>query len=89
MRTKEQHDAAYNGITPAEFGARTSQSAGNVRALIASGWFTGKLVDGRPALSDIAGPNAGQPRYKINPGAVSLYLTERAEPRDSRSRKAS
>lgn len=91
MRTRLQHNFAYNGLTPAEFAERTSQSAGQVRQLIAARWF--KAEGDVPELLDVASIGAKQPTWKIHPSAVDRFLKERSEPRIypkiERKRKAS
>lgn len=91
MSTREKFHFAFNGLSVAEFGRRTSQSAAQVRKLIATGWFNDlHMPDGRPACIDIADFGAKMPRFKINPGAVEKYLTERSQPREypKRERKS-
>jgi hypothetical protein len=77
MRTRQQHEYAYNGLTTAEFGERTGQSAAQVLDLIDSGWFDWDTEDGKPACLDIAGVNARQPTFRIHPAAVERFYKER------------
>lgn len=77
MRTREQHIYAYNGMTPAEFGARTGQKAQAVRNMIEAGWF-GWTEDGLPECLDIGKVGAKTPTYRILPVALKRYYRERA-----------
>lgn len=78
MRTRQQFDYAYNGLSPAEFGERTGQSAEQVHKLIAAGWFRWTTEDGKPGCLDIRDAGAKQPTYRIHPSAVERYYRERA-----------
>lgn len=77
MRTRQQHQYAYGGISPREFGERTGQSPQQVRELIEVGWF-GWTADGLPECLDVASPKAKQPTYRIHASAVQRYYRERA-----------
>lgn len=78
MRTRKlQSQYDYNGLTTGEFGARTGQSAEQVRELIDSGWFKW-TEDGMPECLDISAPNAKRPTYRIHVSAVKRYYQQRA-----------
>lgn len=76
MRTRQQEEYRYQGISPREFGERTCQSPQQVRKLIERGWF-GWTPDGLPECLDVSDPDAKQRTYKIHASAVKRFLQER------------
>lgn len=76
-RTAQQWQYEYNGISPAEFGKRTGQSAEQVRALITAGWFEW-TKDGKPECLDVSGVGSKNHRYKIHVSAVERFYKDRA-----------
>lgn len=76
MRTRQQHQYDYAGLTTGEFAKRTGQSAEQVRELIDAGWF--KWVDGMPECLDVSAPGSKRPSYRIRTSAVERYYEERA-----------
>ena len=82
MRTRQQHQYAYTGLSTGEFAERTGQSVQQVRALIASGWFAW-TADGLPECLDVSNPGSRQPTWKIHTSAVKRFYQERAAPRNA------
>jgi hypothetical protein len=77
MRTRQQEHYRYNGLSPREFGERTSQSEESVRQLIEDGWFDW-IGDGLPECLDVRKIGGQRPEYRIHPSAVARYHRERA-----------
>lgn len=84
MRTRQQHQYDYAGLTTGEFAARTGQSEEQVRDLIGSGWFRW-TKEGMPECLDISSPGAKRPTYRILKSAVQRYYEERAQVSGARS----
>lgn len=76
MRTRAQHKARYNGLSPRQFAERIGTSEEHVRGLIRDGWFV--WVDGIPECQDVRRVGAGRPEYRIEAGAVDRWFRERA-----------
>lgn len=71
-RTREQVQAQYTWMSPADFGESTGTSEEHVRRLIADRWF-------RPGeVINVARNPAKHREYRIRPEAVERFLAERA-----------
>ncbi|HEX6926792.1 MAG TPA: hypothetical protein VF167_15325 [Longimicrobiaceae bacterium] len=79
MRTRQQHQFDYAGLTTGEFARRTGQSPEQVRDLIESGWF--RWNDGVPEVLDVSSPGAKRPSYRISRAALQRYYEERSHAR--------
>lgn len=82
MRTRQQHQYDYAGLTTGEFAKRTGQSAEQVRGLIDAGWFQWFRVEASgirmPECLDVSSPGSRRPSYRIHPRAVDRFFDERS-----------
>lgn len=82
MRTRQQEQQRFNGLTPRQFGERIGLSEDAVRGLIRDGWFAWTTEEGAreatPECTDNRCVGGQRPEYRIKPSAVRRWFKERA-----------